>query len=145
MTNHRNVHIPIDPFRDWCLTELSKEQPFDPPNGRHHAFNGAIARLAERLGTTSRAINRIKRRVRSSSNAMRKGDIPTDTINRTSVEDMLHHAGISFYDVYPAFAHEQDIELEDDAWCRGCAEWTTPICSVCPWCDQPIDDLGMAA
>jgi hypothetical protein len=54
---------------------------------------------------------------------------------RSLVEDALHHVDPDlFYQVYPEFAHEMDVEIELDAWCPFCEEMVTPINGLCPWC-----------
>jgi hypothetical protein len=131
-----DVYIPNQPFRDWLRAEIIALGG-NPEVGSKDT-SGACEVLARRLDIASRTLYRHLRGLNGCS-------VPSDVIGRLAVEEMLHNAGASFYEIYPDFAYEQDIELEDDAWCRCCADLVTPIMAVCPWCDTPVDDLRMAA
>jgi hypothetical protein len=146
MTNtHAGPRISMAPFTAWCneQVELAAKR-----RGALSVFSdryGPCAEVADKLGVHVRVLNRLVRGMYAGSRDRRKGEFPAETISRYYVEDLLSRAGVSFYNVYPEFAHEQDIELEPDAWCRCCAEYVTPLNGLCLWCDTPVDGLEMAA
>jgi hypothetical protein len=149
MSSHPGPRIPMAPFTAWCNDQVEQAaKRAGAPRGWDVARSnmyGAATDVAERLGVHIRILNRLRRGMYAGSKDHRKGEFPADTISRYYVEDLLTRAGTSFYDVYPEFAHERDIELEPDEFCLQCGEYTTPIQGCCPWCDTRVDDLRMAA
>lgn len=138
----RKERIPAHPLAFWLNQRLNRyirENQYTPTDQTPHA---AVKELARDLDISDRALYRYLR----SLNAYGK---PTDTFIRARVEDMLHEAGVGFYEVYPDLA--EDVDLEPDAWCRQCGEMVTPISSSCPWCSVRVDpgvdllDLDQAA
>lgn len=127
-----DTYIPNAPFVAWLRHELGVgDDPDNPSHSRHS--NSGREQLAARLNITVRTLYRHLYRLNGCSK-------PTSVISRIGVEEMLHAAGVSFYDMYPAFAHERDIEIEPDEFCRLCGEWVTPINGRCPWDDCDLMD-----
>lgn len=119
--------IPLKPFQDWIEQQLGDGDDI-----------GACARLAQRLGTTDRSLHRIRHGIACGKKDGQSFTFTVDTWGRFRIEDMLHRAGADFYDVYPEFAHERDVELEPDAWCEGCRDVVTPVNGICLWCDGVV-------
>jgi hypothetical protein len=149
MSSHPGPRIPMAPFAAWCNDQVQQAaKRTEGISGWDVARNnmyGSVAAVADRLGIDVRNLNRLCRGMYAGSRNRRKGEFPADTISRYYVEDLLTRAEVSFYEIYPEFAHERDIELEPGAWCRCCAEYVTPVDGICLWCDTPVDDLRMAA
>jgi hypothetical protein len=64
--------------------------------------------------------------------------IPMLHVERSLVEDALHHAGVDFKVVYPPErfpALFEDIPLEPEVFCATCQDSCSPIKSVCPFCE----------
>lgn len=147
MTNpHRGPRIPIAPIRDWVNEQIRAEANRQMLSVAWGAGVpgivqevGPVTQIAARLGVHIRCLNRIKRGMYAGARNGVKGEYPTDTISRYYVEDMLTRAGVDFYDIYPELESERDIALEPDGWCKCCREFVTPINSLCPWDDTPVD------
>jgi hypothetical protein len=59
-------------------------------------------------------------------------------VERSLVEDALHHAHVDFKDVYPPErfpALYEDIPLEPEVFCANCQDSCSPINGVCGWCE----------
>jgi hypothetical protein len=66
---------------------------------------------------------------------------PDDTFARAAVEDVLDHADVAFYELYP---HLDDDSVEDemsDRFCPSCRDMVTVGADlICPWCETPTGD-----
>jgi hypothetical protein len=77
--------LPIKPFADWLNREIAKTSSVE---------------VARRIGSEERYVYRWRNCLASGSRDGVKGDYPTETILRSSVEDALHHAGVFLWEVY---------------------------------------------
>lgn len=64
--------------------------------------------------------------------------IKATRINRVTVEDACHHAGIDFYELYPELGHERSGEPGAEGWCPACQEHVLVLDGVCAWCDWKV-------
>lgn len=137
----RGPQIPIAPFQHWCAEQVALTSKSRPWNGAACIY-GPSSEVADLLGIHVRALNRVIRGVYAGMQNGHKAEFPVDTISRYYVEDALTHAGVDFYELYPALEAERDIELEPDEWCDRCGEDVTPIGGQCPWCDLMLGDVA---
>jgi hypothetical protein len=136
-------YVRARPFRDWLNARLEWHR-----HGLPSEFSQPALQLLEEIGwpTTSsgaRKLYRYRYGVLEGSVNGEKKTRRTEWYPRELVEDALHMAGVDFYSMYPEFAHEQNIPLEETAWCPSCAGHTTPVAGVCPWCEWRISDGHM--
>jgi hypothetical protein len=145
-------YVPAQPFADWINARVASYQAQETGMAAHQLT--AVKRTAEDLGWGShdggiRKLYRYRHMLRtvggggSRARAVAQRDIPTDKFPRPVVEDALFTAGVDFYEMYPQFAHERDIELEPAAWCPNCRSHVTPIQGECPWDGWRISDGHM--
>jgi hypothetical protein len=138
MTTIAPDQIPARPFIEWIeqqLDAISRNDTLRLTEVENHV--PATRVLADRLGVEVRILYRYRRGLRSGSRNGRKGEFPTDTFPRAAIEDMLDHAEVPFWEVYPDL--DDDLALETDAFCPSCHEIVTPILGQCPWCDTAVE------
>lgn len=117
--------IPAAPFLDWLERRIA--QLGDAPS--------PIVAVAEELGTTERTL----RRYLSGLDDVGR---PRTELERDRVLDMLDHADVPDWELYPEL--DEDVSIEPDAYCAHCHESVTPIDGVCPWCERPTAEAGPA-
>jgi hypothetical protein len=145
-------YVPAKPFADIIYARVAAYQAQEA--GFPSQKINALARVAEDLGWGSeessiRKLYRYRHMLRtvggggSRARSVKQRDISTDRFPRPVVEDALFVLGVDFYEVYPEFAHERDIEIEPAAWCPACREHVTPIQGECPWDGWAISEGHM--
>jgi hypothetical protein len=134
---HAGEHIPAAPFIAWLEDQIDKIRRDDTLRDSECMKEVPAERiLADRLGVAPRIFYRYRRGLISGSRNGIKGDYPTETFTRASVENMLDRVGKALADLYPDL--DEDIELEPDLPCPTCREVVTPLGGCCPWCDTAL-------
>jgi hypothetical protein len=94
--------VPAAPFMTWLERQVAIR-------------DGEVRALAEWLGVHDRVLYRWRAGKKSSSRNGRRGDFPSDTFPRPSVENALHRADVQFWEVYsPEIYPELFVEVEND-------------------------------
>lgn len=133
--------VPAAPFSGWLRDRIAE---YEASAATEHEKKqvGASVRLAAELGwgTSEGGVRRLYRY----KNAVKERTAKSKTVKwneaasvwpRSDVEDACHNIDPDlFYELYPEFRHERDIDLEPDAWCPFCKEMVTPVDGLCPWC-----------
>ena len=117
--------VPAAPFLAWVDRRLEQlAVHFGAPiekelQGGHGAIGSPMTTLCVELGWTFEIGSKYISRLRYSRTGMAE---------RARIEDALHHAGVGWWEVYPAD------EVGDERWCRRCGEPVAVIKIACCWC-----------
>ncbi len=123
-------YLPAAPFIAWLADQEERLRAAPHITGGVQARQPVRQVLARRLGITDRTLRRFS--------DSRNGDgVPVTSYLQEAIEDMLWHAGVELWEVYP----QPEVVVPADEWCDRCVEMVTPIWEkgalVCPWCTPP--------
>jgi hypothetical protein len=138
-------YVPAEPFGRWLQVRFEFHRyRLALPGDDAGASMGAHRALADELGWNGdggvRKLYRYRHMRKETARGSRRNGTRVGVVfdqthfPRCEVEEALHFAGVSFWELYPEIAAAEDVPLEPEMVCWECKDLVTPINGLCPWC-----------
>lgn len=123
-------YLPAAPFIAWLADQEKRLRNAPASTGGLMVRQPVRTVLAQRLGITDRTLRRY-------TLSLNGDGVPVASYSRDTIEDVLWHAGVALWELYP----QPEVVVPADEWCDRCDEPVTPIWEkgalICPWCEPP--------